>query len=72
MANPYPNANYETAWDEANMLKSGAAPVNTAGTGLTVTDVAAGKGPLLENEGAVTTADATMTSAHDGDPDSTE
>lgn len=45
---PYPNANYPTAYDEADMLKAGDVPVNAAGTGLTVTDVVAGKGPLME------------------------
>lgn len=54
MPNPYPNANYPTAYDEADMIKATDVPVNVAGTGLTVTDVAAGSGPLME---AVTGAD---------------
>ena len=32
MPDPYPNTSYPTAWDEANMPKSGAAPVNDART----------------------------------------
>lgn len=53
---PYPNANYPTAYDEADMLKATDVPVNAAGTGLTVSDVVAGKGPLTEAE-AVTAED---------------
>lgn len=55
MPNPYPNANYPTAYDEADMLKATDVAVNEAGTGLTVSDVVAGKGPLMES--AVTGAD---------------
>lgn len=50
----YPNANYPTAYDEANMGKITDVPVNDAGTGLTVSDVTAGQGPLFE---AITGAD---------------
>jgi hypothetical protein len=46
--NPYPNTTYPTAWDEANMVKAPDVPVNVDGTGLTVTDVVAGQGPLME------------------------
>ena len=63
MPNPYPNATYPTGWDEANMVKSGDAAVNETGTGLVVSDVAAGKGPLLDMD-AVTTADVDGTSLH--------
>ena len=52
----YPNANYPTAYDEANMGKATDVPVNVAGTGLTVSDVSAGQGPLFEME-VVTGAD---------------
>lgn len=45
----FPNANYPTAYDEANMVKADAVPVNVAGTGLTVTEAAAGYGPLFES-----------------------
>lgn len=48
MPNPFPNANYPTAYDEADFVVSGDAPVNDAGTGLTITDVAAGQGPLAD------------------------
>ena len=66
MANPFPNAVYPVAWTEANFVKSGDAPVNEAATGLTVTDVVAGKGPLSELE-AVTTNDADKVSSVDGE-----
>ena len=58
--NPYPNSNYPTAWDEANMVKATDIATNNtdATTGLTVTDVAGGQGPLME---PVTGADATDT-----------
>jgi hypothetical protein len=45
---PYPNANYPKAYDEADMLKATDVPVNATGTGLTVADVTAGSGPLME------------------------
>ena len=61
MPNPYPNADYPTAWDEASMVKSGDAPVNEDGTGLAVTDVVAGQGPLMDME-AITGADVDGTS----------
>ncbi len=50
MPNPYPNASYPKAYDEADFIKSGDAPVNDAGTGLTIEDVAAGSGPLADME----------------------
>lgn len=66
--NPYPNANYPTAWDEANMVKATDIATNEtdAATGLAVTDVAGGQGPLLEQP--ITGADAKATS----EPESTE
>ncbi len=45
----YPNANYPTAYDEANMQKSTDVPVNDAAANLTVTEAAAGYGPLMES-----------------------
>ncbi len=48
MPNPFPNAAYPTAYAEADFVVSGDAPVNDAGTGLTITDVAAGQGPLAD------------------------
>ncbi len=50
MPDPFPNANYPTAYDETDFVKSGDAPVNVAGTGLTIEDVAAGQGPLAGME----------------------
>lgn len=51
----YPNANYPQAYDEANMQKATDVDVNVAANNLTVTEAAAGYGPLLET--AVTGAD---------------
>lgn len=48
MPNPFPNASYPTAYDEADFVVSGDAPVNDAGAGLTISDVAAGQGPLAD------------------------
>ncbi len=48
MPNPFPNSPYPTAYDEAFFVVSGDAPVNDAGTGLTIEDVAAGSGPLAD------------------------
>jgi hypothetical protein len=42
----YPNANYPTPWDEADMAKATDVSVNVDGGGLTVTAVGAGEGPL--------------------------
>jgi len=44
----YPNADYPTAYDEANMVKITDVPVNVTGTGVVVSDVTAGQGPLME------------------------
>jgi hypothetical protein len=59
--NPFPNSSYPTAWDEANMVKITDVPVNVDGTGLTVTDVVAGQGPLME---PITGADIEGLSIH--------
>ena len=48
MPNPFPNSDYPTAYDEDDFVKSGDAPVNVAGTGLTIEDVGAGQGPLAD------------------------
>ncbi len=48
MPNPFPNSPYPTAYNEADFVVSGDAPVNDAGTGLTIEDVAAGQGPLAD------------------------
>ncbi len=48
MPDPYPNSTYPTAYDEGGYVVSGDAPVNNAGTGLTIEDVAAGQGPLAD------------------------
>ena len=42
----YPNANYPTAYDEANMVKAGDVAVNADGSSLTVSEAGAGQGPL--------------------------
>ena len=48
MPNPFPGTTYPTAYDEADFVVSGDAPVNDAGTGLTIEDVGAGQGPLAD------------------------
>ena len=55
MSQRFPNANYPTGYDEANMAKSDDVAVNYEGGELTITAAGAGFGPLLE--GAVTGAD---------------
>lgn len=52
----YPNANYPQAYDEADMQKATDVPVNTAANNLTVTEAAAGYGPL-DQESVVTGRD---------------
>ena len=42
----YPNANYPTPWDEADMQKATDVSTNVDGGGLTVTEAAAGNEPL--------------------------
>lgn len=57
----FPNANYPEAYDEANMVKATDVATNEDGGTLTITEAAAGYGPLLE----VTGADVKGTSLHD-------
>lgn len=58
----YPNANYPTAYDEADMVTSADIPVNDAAGNLTVTTAGAGQGPLMES--AVTGKDVGGTTLH--------
>ncbi len=60
----YPNANYPLSYDEDDMVKSDEIAVNEAGGKLTITEAAAGFGPLLE--GAVTGAHTKGVSFRDG------
>lgn len=46
----YPNADYPTPWDEANMKKATDVVTNRTGAGLAVESVPSGQGPLKENE----------------------
>ncbi len=60
----YPNANYPTGYDEDDMAKADDVAVNEAGGKLTITEAAAGFGPLLE--GAVTGVGTKGVSFRDG------
>ena len=61
----YPDADYPTGYDEADMAKADDVFVNEEGGELTITEAGAGFGPLLE--GAQTGADVKGVSFRDGD-----
>ncbi len=65
MPDTFPNANYPEGYAEADMFKSTDVSVNEDGGRLTVTEVAAGSGPLSEH---VTGADVKGVSLRDGQP----
>lgn len=66
MPDTFPNANYPEGYPEANMFNSLDVSVNADGGKLTVTEVAAGSGPLSEH--AVTGPDVKGVSLRDGQP----
>ena len=61
----YPNANYPLSYDEDDMVKSDEIAVNEDGGKLTITEAAAGFGPLLE--GAQTGVGVKGVSFRDGE-----
>ena len=64
MPERYPNANYPTGYDEADMADANDVPTNEAGGQLTITEAGAGFGPLLEH--ASSGADVKGVSFRDG------
>ncbi len=64
MSQRYPNAVYPLGYDEDEMAKADDVFVNEEGGELTITEAAAGFGPLLE--GAVTGANTKGVSFRDG------
>ncbi len=64
MSQRFPNANYPTGYDEADMANADDVAVNVPGGKLTITEAGAGFGPLLE--GAVSGANVKGVSFRDG------